>query len=90
MSRTIIPTVLAISAGLLLTGSGAGAQQTVPATIRDPGAGAISNTDIDLMRKDLRAQKKQIVAENLPLTPDEAVKFWPLYQQYTAETIKGI
>jgi hypothetical protein len=40
------------------------------------------------MRKDLRARKKQIVATNLPLTPDEAVKFWPLYEPYTAEAIK--
>jgi len=40
------------------------------------------------MRKDLRDQKKQIVAQNLPLTPDEATRFWPVYDQYTAETIK--
>jgi hypothetical protein len=65
-------------AGVLLTGSAATAQDT---------AGR-ADTEIDLMRKDLRAQKKQIVATNLPLTPDEAVKFWPLYEQYTAETIK--
>ena len=40
------------------------------------------------MRKDLRDQKKQVVAANLPLTGDEAAKFWPVYDAYTQETIK--
>jgi hypothetical protein len=33
--------------------------------------------DIDLIRKDVRSQKKQIIAANLQLTDAEAVKFWP-------------
>jgi hypothetical protein len=44
--------------------------------------------DIDLIRKDVRSQKKQIIAANLQLTDAEAVKFWPLYDQYTAELVK--
>ena len=44
--------------------------------------------DIDLMRKDVRSQKKQIIAANLQLTDAEAVKFWPVYDQYTAELVK--
>ena len=44
--------------------------------------------DIDLMRKDVRSQKKQIIAANLQLTDAEAEKFWPLYDQYTAELVK--
>jgi len=44
--------------------------------------------DIDLMRKDVRSQKKQIIAANLQLTYAEAVKFWPVYDQYTAELVK--
>lgn len=44
--------------------------------------------DIDLMRKDIRSQKKQIIAANLQLTDKEAEKFWPLYDQYTAELVK--
>jgi hypothetical protein len=46
------------------------------------------DAEVDLMRKDLRDQRKQIVAQNLPLTPDEATRFWPVYDQYTADTIK--
>ena len=44
--------------------------------------------DIDLMRKDVRSQKKQIIAANLQLTDSEAVTFWPVYDQYTAELVK--
>jgi len=40
---------------------------------------------IEMLRKDVRSLKKQIVAANLDLTDDEAVKFWPIYDQYTAD-----
>ena len=48
----------------------------------------ITDQDIELLRKDLRAQKKQIVASNLTLTADQATKFWPVYDQYIAEQTK--
>ena len=48
----------------------------------------ITDQDIQLLRQDLRAQKKQIVAANLNLTDDQATKFWPVYDQYIAEQIK--
>ena len=49
---------------------------------------AVPDKDLQLLRKDLRSMKKQLVAANLPLTDTEAQKFWPVYDQYTAETIK--
>jgi hypothetical protein len=42
-----------------------------------------SDQDIDLMRQDLRNKKRQIIADNLPLSIAEAEKFWPIYQHYT-------
>jgi hypothetical protein len=48
----------------------------------------ITDNEISLMRTNLRDQKKQIIAANLPLTGDEAAKFWPVYDSYTQETIK--
>jgi len=42
---------------------------------------------MDLLRKDLRSQRKQLIAANLQLTDTEATKFWPVYDQYTAELI---
>ena len=44
--------------------------------------------DIQLLRKDIRSQKKQLIAANLSLTAEQATKFWPLYDQYTAELSK--
>jgi hypothetical protein len=44
--------------------------------------------DITLMRQDIRSQKKQIIAANMSLTDAEAEKFWPIYDQYTAELVK--
>ena len=41
--------------------------------------------DLELVRRDLRSEKKQILALNLPLTDTEATKFWPVYDQYAAE-----
>ena len=54
------------------------------------GAGVQDSTDEDmkLLRKDLRSQKKQIVAANMNLTDVEAEKFWPVYDQYTADVAK--
>ena len=68
----------------------AGAQQTTP----PPANGAnmteeqVNDANIQLMRRDIRSQRKKIVAANLPLTEAEATKFWPVYDRYIAETIK--
>jgi hypothetical protein len=47
-----------------------------------------TDKDIQLLRQDVRSQKKQIVAANMQLTPAEAEKFWPVYDQYTADMTK--
>ena len=56
------------------------------------GAGAqpngISDSDIEMLRSYLRAQRKQITAQYMPLTADEATKFWPIFDQYRQEAIK--
>jgi len=58
-----------------------------------PGAGAppssASDNDIQMLRHDIQAQRKQITAANMPLTPDEATKFWPIYDQYRMEASKN-
>jgi len=43
---------------------------------------------IDLLRKDVRSEKKQIIAENMDLSDAEAEKFWPVYDRYAAELSK--
>jgi len=44
--------------------------------------------DLALMRRDLRSEKKKIIAMNVPLTADEATKFWPIYDQYASDMTK--
>jgi hypothetical protein len=53
-----------------------------------PAAQSSTDQDVELLRKDIRSEKKQIIAANLTLTDSEATKFWPLYDQYTAELVK--
>ena len=48
----------------------------------------ITDADIQLLRQDLQSKKKQLVAANMPLTDSEAQKFWPVYDQYAADTTK--
>jgi len=48
----------------------------------------INNKDLDLLRSDIRSQRKQLIAANLKLTDAEATKFWPVYDQYIGELIK--
>ena len=49
---------------------------------------SVSEQDIRLLREDIRSKKKQLIAANLPLTTQEATKFWPVYDQYSAEMTK--
>jgi len=39
-------------------------------------------TDLQAMQKAVKTDKKAYVASLLALTPDEAKKFWPIYDQY--------
>jgi Spy/CpxP family protein refolding chaperone len=44
--------------------------------------------DVQLLRQDVRSKKKQLIAANLTLTEAESTKFWPVYDQYTADLMK--
>src|SRR5215467_8430306 len=44
--------------------------------------------DIEMLKNNLRSQKKQIVAANMDLTDGEAEKFWPIYDHYAADLAK--
>jgi len=79
-----------LAAGAWLACSAAGAQTAgaPSAASQDTQPHVISSQDIDLLRKDIRSQKKQLIAQNLKLTDSEATKFWPIYDQYTAELVK--
>jgi hypothetical protein len=48
----------------------------------------LSDQDIQMLRKNLRSQRKQVIAANMKLTDAEVEKFWPLYDQYVSELVK--
>jgi len=80
MKRTFLA-VLALSGAVLFTHHPGFAQDAAT----QASASAQIDQDIALLRKDIRSQKKQLIAVNLPLTDAEAQAFWPIYDQYTAE-----
>jgi hypothetical protein len=54
------------------------------------GDQSTANVDqqIDMMRKDIQSQKRQVIAANMKLTDKEAEQFWPIFDQYNGELIK--
>lgn len=39
---------------------------------------------IELLKKDLQAESKNIIKDNLELSPEQADAFWPIYDEYDA------
>jgi hypothetical protein len=44
--------------------------------------------DLALLRRNLRSEKKKLIALNVPLTDTEATKFWPAYDAYALDMSK--
>jgi hypothetical protein len=42
----------------------------------------VTDEDIALLRKDIRAMKMQVIGQNMSLSDEEAQKFWPIYKHY--------
>lgn len=47
-----------------------------------------ADTYLELLRSDLKTQKKVVVAEALSLNDLQAEKFWPLYREFEFESAK--
>ena len=43
---------------------------------------------LDLLRKDVRQEKAEIMGAVMVLSADDATKFWPIYSDYDAELTK--
>lgn len=84
--RKNIAVLLSVISVLFIFTSIANAQQEA----KDPKVSAQQVLDdaVQLMRQDIRSQRKQLVAANMPLTDTEATKFWPVYDRYIAEMTK--
>jgi hypothetical protein len=79
--------LLSMSMAAMVILTSGSARQSQAQTPSNSSAQSSTDQDIDLLRKDIRSQKKQIIAANVQLTDTEAEKFWPLYDQYTAELV---
>ena len=45
----------------------------------------LTPADLASLRTELKASKKQMTAETLKITADEATRFWPIYDEYTEQ-----
>ena len=83
-----IAVVLSLSIGLLASNLASPQTSSSQTQTSSQQAQSATDQDIDLLRKDIRSQKKQMIAANMKLTDKEAEQFWPVYDQYTAELVK--
>jgi hypothetical protein len=63
---------------------GAAAQQQ-QVTVQKVISPTVTDEDITLLRKDLRAMKMQVIGQNMSLSDAEAQKFWPIYNHYVRD-----
>ena len=82
------PLCLATVAFILTTVLSAQQPTPSPAGGKNMNEEQVNDANIQLMRQDIRSERKKVVAANMPLTETEATKFWPVYDRYIAETIK--
>jgi len=77
---------------LVLTAVGLGSTWTLVRATPPTQAATKSESALDqyvqLLRRDIRSQVKQLIAANLKLTDTEATKFWPVYHRYTTDRVK--
>jgi len=73
--------------GVILSGATRLVAQDRPSLALSSDSASVDQ-QIALMRKDIRSIKRQIIAANLNLTDSEATKFWPAYEQCSAEVEK--
>jgi hypothetical protein len=45
----------------------------------------VTDEDIALLRKDLRAMKMQVIGQNMSLSEEQGLKFWPIYNHYVKD-----
>jgi hypothetical protein len=89
LKRITLP--MLVLTGVSMLGSAGVSAQDAPTRSATPAPGsaeAFTNQQFALLLKDIRSIKKQVIAANLTLTDSEATKFWPVYEQYSADFAK--
>ena len=68
----------ALGGGMAAMGAKTQGQQIAVQSVMSP---TVTDADIALLRKDIRAMKMQVIGENMSLSDAEAQKFWPIYKR---------
>jgi hypothetical protein len=71
-----------VTVGAKTRGTLAQAQQVIVERVITP---TVTDEDIALLRKDLRAMKMQVIGQNMSLSDTEGQKFWPIYNHYVKD-----
>jgi hypothetical protein len=72
----------ALVGGMAVAGVAAQGQQV---TVQRSISPTVTDEDIVLLRKDLRAIKMQVIGQNMSLSEEEGQKFWPIYNHYVKD-----
>jgi hypothetical protein len=72
----------ALGGGMAGAGAAAQGQQVTVQRVISP---TVTDEDIALLRKDLRAMKMQVIGQNMSLSDTEGQKFWPIYSHYVRD-----
>jgi len=78
--RPALAFVLGVCA-LSLTGVAWSGQQSKPIDVSSTTVEEV----LQAVRSDLQQTRKDIIAKNLTLTPDQSAKFWPMFEAYQKE-----
>lgn len=89
---------LLLSVVLILTSSAVADAQKQPGTAQEQGSfapqGQITTEEknvqeyIELLRRNVRQEKAEIMGAVMQLDPEDAAKFWPIYSEYDSELAK--
>jgi len=88
--------LVATAFGWGITVARAKTPSAVPAQAQTPAQGSqitigqvvtptVTDADIALLRRDLRAAKMQVIGQNMTMSDEEAQKFWPIYNHYVKD-----
>ena len=84
MRKTILSAAAAVA--VMMLSAGFAAAQTAAKAPADPAkVRAEVDKAIEVLRKDARAGKSDILGKTMQLDSTQAAAFWPLYKQYEAE-----
>jgi hypothetical protein len=72
----------ALGGGMAGAGAVAQGQQVTVQRVINP---TVTDEDIALLRRDLRAMKMQVIGQNMSLSEEEGQKFWPIYNHYVKD-----